>query len=160
MPGFRVALALVATIAVMGSSSALAQNQPADNMQIMMEKVKADKKAVVAQNMGLTETEAKGFWPIYDAYQNDLAAINQRLVGLIQTYAEAYNAKTLTDAQAQSLLANLIAIEESEVTLQKTYIPKLSKVLPGKKVARYIQIENKIRAGVKYQLANGIQLAQ
>jgi hypothetical protein len=160
MPGFRVVLGMVAMIAVMGSWSALAQNQQADNMQIMMEKVKADKKHVVAQNMGLTETEAKGFWPIYDAYQNDLAGINQRLIGLIETYAAAYNANTLTDAQAQSLLANLVAIEESEVTLQKTYIPKLSKVLPGKKVARYIQIENKIRAGVKYQLANGIPLAQ
>lgn len=159
MPGFRVALVMVVMIAV-GSWSALAQNQPADNMQIMMEKVKADKKAVVAQNMGLTEGEAKGFWPIYDAYQHDLAGINQRLIDLIKTYANAYNANTLTDDQAQSLLANLIAIQESEVALQKTYIPKLSKVLPGKKVARYIQIENKIRAGVKYQLANGIPLAQ
>jgi len=159
MPGFRVALVMVVMIAV-GSWSALAQNQPADNMQIMMEKVKADKKAVVAQNMGLTEGEAKGFWPIYDGYQNDLAGINQRLIDLIKTYANAYNANTLTDDQAQSLLANLIAIQESEVALQKTYIPKLSKVLPGKKVARYMQIENKIRAGVKYQLANGIPLAQ
>lgn len=159
MPGFRVALAMVVMIAV-GSWSALAQNQPADNMQIMMEKVKADKKHVVAQNMGLTEAEAAGFWPIYDAYQNDLAGINQRLIGLIKTYADAYNANTLTDNQAQSLLANMIAIDESEVTLQKTYIPKLSKVLPGKKVARYIQIENKVRAGVKYQLAKGIPLAQ
>ena len=159
MPGFRVALVMVVMIAG-GSWSALAQNQPADNMQIMMEKVKADKKAVVAQNMGLTEGEAKGFWPIYDGYQNDLAGINQRLIDLIKTYANAYNANTLTDDQAQSLLANLIAIQESEVALQKTYIPKLSKVLPGKKVARYMQIENKIRAGVKYQLANGIPLAQ
>jgi hypothetical protein len=145
---------------VFGSWSALAQNQPADNMQILMDKVKADKKYVVSQNMGLTEAEAMGFWPIYDAYQNDLAGINQRLALLIKNYAQAYKADTLTDDQAQSLLANTIAIEESEVTPKKTHIPKLRQVLPGKKVARYLQIENKIRAVVKYQLASDIPLAQ
>jgi len=159
MGALRVMLAVVAVIGVFGSWSALAQNQPADNTQILMDKVKADKKAVVAQNMKLTETEAKGFWPIYDAYQKDLAAINQRLIDTIKAYAQAYNANTLTDDQAQSLLASTIAIEESEVTLKKTYVPQLNKVLPGKKVARYIQIENKIRAAVKYELAKNIPLA-
>jgi hypothetical protein len=51
-----------------------AQEKPANNMQILAEKIKADKKLVVANNMGLTESEAKAFWPIYDAYQNDLAS--------------------------------------------------------------------------------------
>ena len=57
-----------------------AQDKPADNMQILEEKVKADKKLVVANNMGLTESEAKAFWPIYDAYQKDLAQLNDRLI--------------------------------------------------------------------------------
>jgi hypothetical protein len=46
----------------------LAQDKPADNMQILRDKIKADKKLVVATNMELTETVAKGFWPIYDEY--------------------------------------------------------------------------------------------
>jgi len=33
-------------------------------------------------------------------------------------------------------------------------------VLPVKKVARYLQIENKIRAVVKYDLAQGVPLVQ
>jgi hypothetical protein len=33
-------------------------------------------------------------------------------------------------------------------------------VLPVKKVARYLQIENKIRALVKYDLAQGVPLVQ
>jgi hypothetical protein len=39
----------------------LAQDKPADNMQILRDKIKADKKLVVATNMELTESEAKGF---------------------------------------------------------------------------------------------------
>ncbi len=37
-------------------------------------------------------------------------------------------------------------------------VPKLSQVLPAKKVARYLQIENKIRAAVKLGLADEIPL--
>jgi hypothetical protein len=33
-------------------------------------------------------------------------------------------------------------------------------VIPGMKVARYIQIENKIRAIIKYELAANIPLVQ
>ena len=50
-----------------------AQDKPADNMQILRDKIKADKKLVVATNMELTESEAKGFWPIYDAVSKGIA---------------------------------------------------------------------------------------
>jgi len=36
-------------------------------MQILRDKVKADKRLVVAANMDLNEAEGKAFWPIYDA---------------------------------------------------------------------------------------------
>ena len=43
-----------------------AQDKRADNMQILRDKIRADKKLVVATNMELTESEAKNFWPIYN----------------------------------------------------------------------------------------------
>jgi uncharacterized protein YqeY len=136
---------------------ALTQDKPADNMQILREKVKADKKLLVATNMELTESEAKGFWPVYEQYQKDLAAINQRIVKLIESYAADYP-KTLTDEKAKKLIDELVAIEQAEAGLKTSSVPKLSKVLPPKKVARYLQIENKIRAVVKYGLAEGVPL--
>jgi hypothetical protein len=139
---------------------ALTQDKPADNMQILREKIKADKKLVVAANMELTESEAKGFWPVYEDYQRDLAAINQRIVKLIESYAADYRAKTLTDEKAKTLIDELVATEQAEAELKTSYVPKLSKVLPPKKVARYLQIENKIRAGVKYELADKVPLIQ
>ena len=60
-----------------------AQDKPADNMQILRDKIRADKKLVVATNMELTESEAKGFWPIYEQYQKDLQKINQRVANLL-----------------------------------------------------------------------------
>jgi len=140
------------------STPALTQDKPADNMQVLREKLKADKKLVVAANMDLTESEAKGFWPVYDQYQKDLDAINQRIRKLVESYAADYRANTLTDEKAKKLIDEAVSIEMAEATLKASAVPKLRKVLPEKKVARYLQIENKIRAVVKYEFAEGVPL--
>ena len=139
---------------------ALTQDKPADNMQILREKIKADKKLIVAANMDLTESEAKGFRPTYEQDQKDLTAINQRILNLIKSYAADYRANTLSDEKAKKLIDEFLAIEKAEAGLKATYVPRLSKVLPQKKVMRYLQVENKIRAIVKYDLAAQVPLAQ
>jgi hypothetical protein len=152
-----VLFALATTLAV----PAYAADQNATtNMDILRQKLSADKKLVVASNMSLTDAEAKAFWPIYDAYQKDLKKINERTAKLIVDYANAYNSGTVTNETAKKLLNQSLAIEMDEVKLKQSYVPKLSKALPATKVARYIQIENKIRAVVRYQLADGIPLAE
>jgi hypothetical protein len=136
-----------------------AQEKSSDtNMQILRDKIKSDKKLVVAANMDLTEAEAKKFWPIYDAYQKDLQSINERLKKVILDYADGYNNNSLTDAQAKKLSDEALAIEADEAKMRKDYSGKLNAVVPAKKAARYLQIENKIRAVIRYDLADGIPL--
>jgi len=149
-------LTLMAAIAMWFVSPVLGQ----DNMQILREKIKADKKLLVAANMELTESEAKGFWPVYEEYQKDLTSINQRIAKLIETYAADYRAGTITDEKAKTLIDELVAVEHIDGALQESYAPKLMKVLPPKKVLRYLQIENKIRAALKYELAANIPAVQ
>ena len=138
----------------------LAQDKPADTMQILRDKLKADKKLVVAANMELTESEAKGFWPIYDEYQKDLQKLNQRIATLLDSYADDFRKKSLTDDKAKKLINDAVAIDQAEADLKSAYAPKLSKVLPMRKVLRYLQIENKIRALVKYDIASGVPLVR
>ncbi len=131
-----------------------------DNMEILRDKIKADKKLVVAVNMGFSESEAKGFWPVYEAYQRDLQTLNERLGKLVLTYADAYNQGPVTNETAKKLLRELLDVEKDELKLKRAYVPKLEKVLPEWKVARYMQIENKIRAIVKYELAAEVPLVE
>jgi len=155
------ALGAAAAIMLFGMTPYLAaQDKPADNMEILREKIKADKKLLVAANMELTESEAKNFWPIYENYQKDLQNINERLGKLLQSYATDYKNKTMTDEKAKKLTDEYLSIQQAEVKLQSSYVPKLSKVLPPTKVARYLQIENKIRAVIKYDLAASVPLVQ
>jgi hypothetical protein len=161
MDFLKKALGVAITIVMCGFAPLnAAQDKPADNMQILRDKIKADKKLVVATNMELTESEAKGFWPVYEQYQKDLQKINQRMANLLDSYADDFRKKSLTDDKAKKLINEATAIDQAEANLKSTYAPKLSKVLPVRKVVRYLQIENKIRAVVKYDIASGVPLVR
>ena len=147
--------ALVAGLAV----SAMAQTGTA-NMEILRQKIKADKKLVVAANLQLTDAEGKAFWPVYEAYQKDLQQINQRMAAVIESYASAYNKGPVANDVAKKLLDESVAIDDAEVKAKSALVPKVMGVLPAAKAARYIQIENKIRAAIRYELAAGIPLVQ
>jgi Spy/CpxP family protein refolding chaperone len=146
--------------AAMAAEEPAAADKAADNMQIMIDKVRADKKLLVATNMKLTEDEAKGFWPVYDEYQKDLQQLNHRYEKGLKAYAEAYNKGPVPDATAKQLLEEMLAIDEAEAKLKRTYVPKLEKTLPISKVARYLQLETKIRSAVRYDLARRIPLIE
>jgi hypothetical protein len=129
------------------------------NMEILLQKVKADKKLLVAGNMDLSDAEGKTFWPVYDNYQKELDQLNQRLGKTIMEYADAFNKGPIPDDKAKKLLNDVLSIEEAETKLKRTYVDKVGKVLSPSKTARYIQIENKIRALLKMELAANIPLA-
>jgi len=153
---------LVTTFAVVAalSAPAMAQTPATTNMDILRQKIKADKKLVVAENLKLTDAEGAAFWPVYDAYQKDLQQINQRLVAAIKAYADAYNKGPVTNETAKKLLDESLAIDDAEAKLKSASVPKIMAVLPAMKAARYVQIENKIRAALRYELAAGIPLVE
>ena len=156
MTRLMTALAMVAGLA----AAVMAQSAGTTNMDILRQKVKADKKLVVAQNLNLTDAEGKAFWPVYDAYQKDLQQINERLAAAILAYADAYNKGPVANDVAKKLLDESLAIDAAEVAMKTAVVPKVMAALPAMKGARYIQIENKIRAAVRYELAANIPLVQ
>lgn len=135
-----------------------AQDKPADDMQLVLEKARADKKALVAENMQLTEAEARSFWPVYERYQDELFLLRSRTAKLIKDYVDTYD--TMNDAMAKRLLDEYLTIESLRPKLRKVYLPKFGKVLPAVKVMRYYQIENKINIAVDYEIAARIPLAK
>jgi hypothetical protein len=141
-------------LACLVAGTAVAQDRPADNMDVLREKARADKKVVVASVLELTQNEANVFWPVYNAYQSDMVSHYDRLMKLIDTYGVAYSA--MTDDTATKLLTDYLALEKEHVALLSSYVPRFQKVLPAKKVARLYQIENKLRALVNYELAREI----
>lgn len=146
---------------MIGVCAPLWASETADtNLQILLDKVHADKKLLVAANMNLSDAEGKAFWPLYDGYQKELRAINNRMIAVIDSYAEAWNNDSLTNDKAKSLLGEVLAIDAAEVEMRKEFAAKLLEVLPAKRVARYLQIERKIRSAINFDLAAEIPLVE
>jgi rubrerythrin len=150
----NLVVAVGSLLACLVGGAVVAQDKPADTMESLREKARADKKLVVASVLELTEGEAKVFWPVYNAYQSDMVAHYDRLIKLIGTYSKAYSA--MTDATATKLVTEYLALERNHAALLTSYQPRFQKVLPATKVARLYQVEHKIRALVIYDLANEI----
>jgi len=161
MKKFRVThlLVLLMTAALTFSViPVMAQDKAADNMEIVLEKVRADKKLLVAENMQLTEAEAKAFWPVYEEYQKGLVTLLDRMRSLIEDYRN--NFQKMSDESARKLLDDYLGIQNDDAMLMQSCISKLRVILPEKKVVRYFQIENKIRAAVDFELARNIPLVK
>ena len=137
-----------------------AQDLSPQSMETLREAAKSNKKALVALNLKLTETEDKAFWKIYESYQKDIAKANERLINLINDYAKEYKARSLTDEKAKQLTSNYLIIEEDLLKLKKSYLEKVNAVIPGKKAATYFQLENKIQAIIRFDGAINIPLVE
>jgi hypothetical protein len=125
---------------------------------MVRDKIRADKKLLIAENLPLTAAEAKAFWPVYDRYQQELSALNDRMIKLIREYANNY--QTMSDQTAKKLMDEYLAIDAARLKLRQAYLPRFRKALREKQVARYYQLENKVQAAVAYELAAEIPLVK
>ena len=135
-----------------------AQDKPADNMEIVKEKIRSDKKLFIATNMQLTESETKAFWPVYESYQAELGKLRDREIKLIEKFAANY--ETMSNDAAKNLLDDAMSIDSDHQKLRQSYLAKFRGVLSDTKVARYYQLESKIDAVLEYELARRIPLVQ
>lgn len=123
-------------------------------LEVLLSTVRANRKALVAVNLQLTDEEATKFWPLYDRYREAMNEPGDRLVRVIQDYSA--NFSDLSNDKALQLTRNYLAIENDRVGIRRAYLEKFSEFLPGRKVARLYQIENKMDAVIRFDLASHI----
>jgi len=128
------------------------------SMEILRDTIQSNKKALVAVNLTLTDEESRAFWPIYDRYQADLSAVQDRLLRVIEDYAANFG--SMTDEKANQLVDDYLAAERDRAQVRQKYRDPLAKVLPGRKLMRFYQIENKIHAVLRYELAKTIPVVE
>jgi len=131
------------------------ESDPA-RIQKLRERIRADQKALVAQNMPLTDAEAKAFWPVYDKCRQELDSAQRKSNQAILDYVNGES--KMTDAHAKQITANLLEAEADEARARKSCFGRVAKVLSGKKAARYLQIESKMRALQRFDAAVVIPL--
>jgi hypothetical protein len=143
-------------LTLVGVAPIVAQDR--SGVEVSRQQLQADRQAIVAKNLPLSEPQAAAFWPLYREYRAALAPLGDRSVALITNYAAKYG--SLTDPDADAMLKESLAIQTERLKVQSKYVDRFKKIVPGTLVTRFYQIENKLDAIINYELAAQIPLAR
>ena len=116
-----------------------------------------ERKVVITDQLAMTNDESTAFWPVYNAYAAEIKAIDDRLAQLILDFAEHY--ENLPDELARTLVDDYLEIESDRLNVRQKYVRKFDDVLAPRKLARFIQVENKLNVLTQLYLADEIPLA-
>jgi hypothetical protein len=118
--------------------------------------IQVRRQALVTAAMDLQSKEAEAFWPLYRDYRLEMAKVNDRYVKLLVAYLESYD--SLTDESAARLVKEYLGIERDRTKVKTNFVPRFTKVMPAKKVARFFQVDNKLDAMINADLAAMVPL--
>lgn len=159
------ALVLAGAFILQGAAFAQQSGQPAStptvsdqDIQLLRQDIRSQKKQLIAANLQLTDAEATKFWPVYDSYTQETIKLGDTRYALIKEYAQSYD--TMTDAQAKSLIKRWAAVDQQVIALRSQWMPKFEAVLPGKKAALFFQIDRRVALLIDLQLASMIPMVK
>ncbi len=132
-----------------------AQETPALD-SVMEAHYRTEKKALISEALKLTDEEGEKFWPLYNEYNEKVAAKNKELIDLLNDNAEKID--NLTNDEAEKIWKEKMSTEYDLIKLEKKYFKKMLRVLPAGKVVKYFQAENKIKSLMKAQIAIDIPM--
>jgi len=156
VPMRRVFVLFVLAIGLGLAPSTWAQFEDSEAIRLTRSAVQAERQAIIAANLQLDEAESAVFWPLYQEYRDALEAAIDTRVDFLNRYFASF--ETLTDKEAVALLNQHLTWKKEVLEIQTSHAKKMSKVLSGKTVARFFQIENKMDIIVDYELAGEIPL--
>src|SRR4051794_28788447 len=66
-----------------------------DDLGVLVDTLRTSRRAFLEVNLQLKPDEAAKFWPLYDRYQQEISAIGDRILAVVQDYSA--NFRTLSD---------------------------------------------------------------
>ncbi len=116
-------------------------------------------RQLLDEELKLTDEEREKFWVIYNRYDAEMDKLTTRYLDLADRFVTLHYDYEMTDEDANELLDDYLEIQIAILQVRQRYLQQYRRVLPGIKVARFYQIENKIRADVDAVLALVVPLA-
>ena len=161
MNKIRFLMIVVALSLVSGAGAQTATSDQAatdTDIALLRSDVQAQKTDVIGHTMQFNDADAKAFWPLYREYANKQQILGDERVSVIKDYGAQYD--TLTDSQADGLMARLLKFDKARTDLRAEYYPKFKKAIGAKQAAKFFQVDNRLTLLVDLQLANAIPIIQ
>ncbi|HXY39855.1 MAG TPA: hypothetical protein VEQ10_09300 [Vicinamibacteria bacterium] len=144
-----------AVLAVLVASFASPQTVK-DALELNREAVESQRRVLVAGSLHLTDAEAQAFWPLYDGWEKDRREVDERTNQLVADFVAAGSG--MSDTQATAMLSEALRLDDERLRVRRTWLSRMSKAIPPRKLVLYFQLVNKLDAIVRADVARQIPL--
>lgn len=125
-----------------------------DDLRAAAEVIKNQKKRYIENMMAFSPQEKEAFWTLYAEYESGLSKITGKRIELAANFLQRQG--NLSDAEALDMLAQKLSIDGEELNFKQAYVAKFKQVLPGRKVVRFYQAENRFDTAASSELYRNI----
>ena len=152
----RITSILVAIALIFFSSIAFAESVDDLKKNIVLDQ----KKLAVLENLTLSDEEAAKFWPLFRDFQEASYDLEEKQIDMILFYIK--NHKSLTDEQASNLINAYFLMDDNHRKLLRdfAFVLEFEKVLPAKKIFRFLQIQQNIEAIEQNEISKKVPLLE
>jgi hypothetical protein len=149
---------LVAITVMLFSRFAFAENVNDLKKNLVLDQ----RKLVVMENLTLSDEESEKFWPVFREYQENLYKLDMQNFDLLSFYLKKYKEQSLTDEQATKMIDAYFTLLENRRRLDRdfAFVLDMEKILPVKKIFRYLQIQQNIDAAQQYEISQKVPLLE
>lgn len=105
------------------------------------EKMEAYKVSFLTTKLDLSADEAKIFWPIYNDYQREQAALRKDRMQKMISFRKVTEIDDLSDTEIQNLILNDFDFRQRELNIEKKYYNKFKANLPIKIVGKFYRAQ-------------------
>lgn len=151
----RVVLLAVLLFVMVSSTAVYAQDAV---IEMFRSDLRAERIALIAEEMQFSDEEAAKFWPVYRKYEHELRKVNDARLGIITKYADSYF--DISDDTALAMMKKSIELDIKEAYLKKKYLREFNWVLPGAKAVKFYQLENLINLLIRVQIASELPFVE
>lgn len=143
---------LIATGGTLGAQHAPRQ-ATSERQAAARERVETAEIAFLTHKLKLTSAEAQRFWPVYEAFRDELKAVDREpLRGLRRVAEDPERWSALTEKEAEELMRKHAKAMDERERIRRAYHTKFLEVLPAKKVLMLYVAEAQFREAVMDRL--------
>ena len=152
----KIRIGAVVVASCLGVAAAASPQTVQDSLEAGRQATESQRRVLVSGALPLTDVEANAFWPLYDAYEKERRPLDERANKLLADFLA--RAATMTDEQARTMVDEELQLEDARLNVRRTYFGRMAKAIPGRKVARFFQIDNKLDTAVRADIAKQVPL--
>lgn len=116
------------------------------------ERIESLRIAFITEKLSLTSKEAQNFWPVFNEFTTQMKALKEKQRELGK---QIRSKSEMSDAEADKMIQEQMQLRQQELDLAKKYTTEFKKVLPTKKVARLLSLEDEFRQQLMQRLREG-----